>query len=103
MNVDASVQSAAMRLQKSSPLRPSLAIVLGSGFHRALRELDVETKIPCAKIPGFPIPGVAGHAGEVCFGRLGGTPVLALNGRVHFYEGHGMDRVTFAVRALAEF
>ncbi|HEX7618857.1 MAG TPA: purine-nucleoside phosphorylase, partial [Verrucomicrobiae bacterium] len=56
-----------------------------------------------AKIPGFPEPTVSGHAGELFFGHLGKTPVLVLSGRAHFYEGHPMERVTFAVRALAAF
>jgi purine-nucleoside phosphorylase len=96
-------QTAAARLKKISPLRPTLAIVLGSGFHHVLSELRVEKKISYAKIPGFPKPGVSGHAGELYFGHLGKTPVLVLSGRAHFYEGHSMERVTFAVRALAAF
>jgi purine-nucleoside phosphorylase len=95
--------TAAARLKKTSPLRPTLAIVLGSGFHHALTELRVERKIACAKIPGFPKPTVSGHAGELYFGHLGKTPVLVLSGRAHFYEGHPMERLTFAVRALAAF
>src|ERR1017187_4099165 len=94
---------AAARLKKISRLRPTLAIVLGSGFHHVLTGLRVEKKIPYAKIPGFPVPGVSGHAGELYFGKLGETPVLVLSGRAHFYEGHSMERVTFAVRALAAF
>jgi purine-nucleoside phosphorylase len=96
-------QITAVRLKKISPLRPTLAIVLGSGFHHVLTELRVEKKISYAQIPGFPVPSVSGHAGELYFGRLGGTPVLVLSGRAHFYEGHSMERVTFAVRALAAF
>jgi purine-nucleoside phosphorylase len=96
-------QSAAARLKKLSSLRPTLAIVLGSGFHHVLTELKVEKKIPYAKIPGFPKPTVSGHAGELYFGTLGGTPVMVLSGRAHFYEGHPMERVTFAVRSLAAF
>jgi len=99
----ATPQTAAARLKKVSRLRPTLAIVLGSGFHHVLTELRVEKKIPYAKIPSFPVPSVSGHAGELYFGRLGGTPVLVLSGRAHFYEGHPMERVTFAVRALAAF
>src|SRR5690242_20197507 len=94
---------AAEWLKQLSSLRPTLALVLGSGFHHVLAELRVEKKISYAKIPGFPVPSVSGHAGELYFGRLGGTPVLVLSGRAHFYEGHSMERVTFAVRALAAF
>jgi purine-nucleoside phosphorylase len=103
MKLHISPQTAAARLEKISPLRPALAIVLGSGFHHALTELRADKKISCAKIPGFPKPTVSGHAGELYFGHLGKTPVLVLSGRAHFYEGHTMERVTFAVRALAAF
>ena len=96
-------QTAAARLKKVSRLRPTLAIVLGSGFHHVLTALRVDKKITYIKIPGFPRPTVSGHAGELYFGRLGKTPVLVLSGRAHFYEGHLMERVTFAVRALAAF
>ena len=99
----ANSQTAAARLKKISPLRPTLAIVLGSGFHHALTELRVAKKISYAKIPGFPKPTVSGHAGELYFGHLGRTPVLVLSGRAHFYEGHEMERVTFATRTLAAF
>ena len=95
--------TAAARLKKFSTLRPTLAIVLGSGFHHVLTALKVEKKIPYAKIPRFPKPTVSGHAGELYFGHLGKTPVMILSGRAHFYEGHEMERVTFAVRTLAAF
>jgi purine-nucleoside phosphorylase len=96
-------QNAAGLLKKLSRLRPKLAIVLGSGFHHVLSELRVEKKIPYAKIPGFPKPSVSGHAGELYFGTLGGTPVIVLSGRAHYYEGHPMERVSFAARTLAAF
>ncbi|MDR3460511.1 MAG: purine-nucleoside phosphorylase [Verrucomicrobiae bacterium] len=99
----ATSQTAAARLKTVSKLRPTLAIVLGSGFHHVLAELKVVKQIPYAKIPGFPKPTVSGHAGELYFGHLGKTPVLVLSGRAHFYEGHEMERVTFAVRTLAAF
>jgi purine-nucleoside phosphorylase len=97
------MRTAAMYLKRASRLRPTLAIVLGSGFHHVLTELHVDKKISYAKIPGFSKPTVGGHAGELYFGHLGETPVLVLSGRAHFYEGHSMERVTFAVRALAAF
>jgi len=65
--------------------------------------MEIDQKISYAKVPGFPPVGVSGHAGELLIGRLGGTPVMVLSGRAHFYEGHTMALVTFAVRALAEY
>jgi purine-nucleoside phosphorylase len=103
MKSSTSPQTAAAYLKKTSPLRPTLAVVLGSGFHHALTELRVAKKISYAQIPGFPKPTVSGHAGELYFGHFGRTPVLALSGRAHFYEGHEMERVTFATRTLAAF
>jgi len=103
VSINANPKTAAARLKKVSQLRPTLAIVLGSGFHHVLAELHVTKKISYAEIPGFPKPTVSGHAGELYFGHLGKTPVLVLSGRAHFYEGHEMERVTFATRTLATF
>ena len=91
----------ASRIQRLAPLRPQLALVLGSGFKHALAELDVDAEISYAKLPGFSRPHVPGHEGKLVLGRLGGTPVLVLSGRAHFYEGYSMEQTTFAVRTLA--
>ena len=64
-------QVAAARLRNISKLRPTLAIVLGSGFHHVLNQLRIEKMIPYAKIPGFPKPTVTGHAGQLLIGFLG--------------------------------
>jgi purine-nucleoside phosphorylase len=103
INRQPSPETAAARLHELCRLRPTLALVLGSGFQHVLSELEVETEIPYAKLPGFPPVGVSGHAGQLFIGRLGGTPVVVLSGRAHFYEGHPMALVTFAVRALAAY
>lgn len=93
----------ARQIGKLSNLRPSLAIVLGSGFQQATARIKVVTEIGYQKLAGFPPVGVSGHAGKLVLGHLGGTPVLVLSGRAHYYEGHAMEQVTFAVRVLAEF
>jgi purine-nucleoside phosphorylase len=96
-------EAAAARLKKLSRLRPTLAMILGSGFHHVLSKLQVEAEVSYATLPGFPPVGVSGHAGQLLIGRLGGTAVMVLSGRSHFYEGHSMEVVTFAVRALAAY
>src|SRR5438309_6004831 len=93
----------AARLKKHSDLRPTLAIVLGSGFNSATEAIEPDAEISYAKLPGFPRPGVMGHAGKVLFGKLAGTPVLVLSGRAHYYEGRTMEEVTFPMRVLAAF
>ena len=99
----AALNRAAGALRRSSILRPKLAIVLGSGFGPVLERMVVVNEIPYAKLPGFPQPTVAGHSGKLVLGTLGGTLVAVLSGRAHYYEGHPMSEVTFAVRVLAEF
>lgn len=68
-----------------------------------LTKLAVESDIPYAKLPGFPPMGVQGHTGSLLLGHLGGTTVLVLSGRAHYYEGHDLEVVTFPVRVLAAF
>ncbi len=94
---------AARQLEKLTRLRPTLAIVLGSGFHEAIAKMKVEAEIGYQKLPGFPRVGVSGHAGKLMLGHRAGTPVLILNGRSHYYEGHSMEQVTFPMRVLAGF
>ena len=95
--------TAAARLKRLSRLRPTLAIVLGSGFHHVLSELRADGEVSYDRLPGFPPTGVSGHAGKLLIGHLGGAPVMVLSGRAHYYEGHSMAEVTFPVRALAAY
>jgi purine-nucleoside phosphorylase len=90
-------------LRKQTTLRPTLAMVLGSGFQHAVTQLDVAVEIPYGQLPGFMSVGVSGHAGKLVIGTFGKTPVLVLKGRTHFYEGHEMERITFPIRVLSEF
>ena len=90
-------------LRRLTPLRPTLALVLGSGFQQAVAGLQIERDISYSKLAGFPQPTVDGHVGKLLIGRLAGTPVLVLCGRAHYYEGHAMDTVTFPIRVLARF
>jgi purine-nucleoside phosphorylase len=87
-----------VRARISEP--PRLGLVLGSGLG-AVADPLAGPRIGYAEIPHMPSSAVAGHAGTLCFGRLGSMPVACLQGRVHLYEGHGVDQVVFGVRLLA--
>jgi purine-nucleoside phosphorylase len=93
----------AARLKKLSSARPKLAVILGSGFQHVLSDLQVDAQVNYSRLPGFPPLGVSGHSGQLLIGNLKGTPLMVLSGRSHFYEGHPMSLVTFAVRALAAY
>ena len=95
--------AAAAVLKRETRQRPALGLVLGSGFGATVHALDNAESLPYAALPGFPRPGVSGHAGKLVLGRLAETPVLVLSGRAHYYEGHSPDEVTFAMRVLAAF
>lgn len=83
------------------PEAPALGVVLGSGLGGFADSLAGLVRIPYSDIPGMPQPAVAGHPGNLCFGRVGSVPVACLQGRVHLYEGHPVSAVVFAVRMLA--
>ncbi len=101
--VQSDLQNAAKVLCVSTPLRPRLGIVLGSAFGQVTDEVADATEVGFADLPGCAVPGVDGHAGQFVIGRLGGADVLLQAGRLHYYEGHSMDQVTFPVRVMAAF
>jgi purine-nucleoside phosphorylase len=79
---------------------PGVAIVLGSGLGAFADGLSEATTVSYGEIPGWPQSRVVGHAGKLVSGVAKGRAVLALSGRVHVYEGHPLDTVTFATRVL---
>ena len=79
---------------------PEVAVVLGSGLGAVPDRLTGSRALPYGTIPGFPVPGVAGHAGRLCVGALADTSVAVLQGRVHAYEGWAPESVVLPLRAL---
>ena len=79
---------------------PVAGIVLGSGLGGLADRLDSAVRIPFSRVPGFPVATVAGHAGQLLYGTLGGRPVVMLAGRFHMYEGHDAQLAAFPVRVL---
>jgi len=79
-----------------------VGIVLGTGLGGLAREIEAEATIPYPEIPHFPRSTVVSHAGQLVCGRLGGQPVVAMEGRFHLYEGYTAAQVTYPIRVLKE-
>ncbi|CAN5908549.1 purine-nucleoside phosphorylase [soil metagenome] len=94
------VESAAAAVRAQCRMVPEVALVLGTGLGDFARKIDIEAAVPYADIPGFPLSTVESHAGRLLMGRLGGKPIVAMQGRFHRYEGYSLQQVTFPVRVL---
>ena len=94
-------ERAAKFILAKTKLRPRIALVLGSGLGDFADEFGNATKIPYAKIPNFPQSTAIGHAGRLVIGNVGNIPVVAMQGRVHLYEGYSPKEVAFPVRVFA--
>jgi purine-nucleoside phosphorylase len=83
--------------------KPDVGVICGSGLNDLDKVLDAASRVafPYSDIPGFPQSTVAGHTGELVFGTLGGTNVMLMRGRFHFYEGYEPSRVSLPVRVMA--
>ena len=79
---------------------PDVAVVLGSGLGDFADTLAERSVFPYAVIPHWPASAIVGHAGTLVVGTLAGKRVAALSGRVHYYEGHDLRTVTFAMRVI---
>lgn len=95
--------AAAEFLKAATPLRPRLAIVLGSGLGDFAEAVQQAVAVPYTDIPHFPRSTVEGHHGRMVIGTVAGIPVAVMQGRVHAYEGYSMDEVTFPTRVLGLF
>jgi purine-nucleoside phosphorylase len=93
-------EEAAQFIFAQTPLRPKIALVLGSGLGAFADEFSHSTKIPYAKIPHFPRSTAIGHAGQLVLGKVGGIAVAGMQGRVHLYEGYSIKDVSFPVRVF---
>ena len=80
--------------------KPVVGIVLGSGLGRLAEQIEDPFTIPYGTIPGFPVSTAIGHKGNFIVGTLAGKTVIAMQGRIHYYEGYGMNRVVLPIRVL---
>jgi purine-nucleoside phosphorylase len=94
------IEDAVRFLRTVTPLEPSIGIILGTGLGGLAKEIQQEAAIDYGDIPHFPISTVESHHGRLIFGSLSGKPVVAMQGRFHFYEGYTLRQVTFPVRVM---
>ena len=95
------IEAAVRAVRARTTLAPDVAIILGTGLGGLADEMDVEARIPYGDIPGFPLSTVESHAGRLLSGTLAGRSVVAMQGRVHLYEGYSPQEIAFPVRVLA--
>lgn len=79
---------------------PTVGIILGTGLGALSKEIKEKKELPYGNIPYFPRPTVMTHSGNLVFGKIGNKPIVAMEGRFHYYEGYSMKEVTFPVRVL---
>jgi purine-nucleoside phosphorylase len=97
---EAHYREAAASLRARLIQQPTVGLVLGSGLGPLVEEIQDARSISFQEIPHWPTATVQGHAGQLVAGTLEGKPVLAMQGRIHFYEGYSMAQVTLPVRVM---
>ena len=95
------IQMAASLLKERMEGRqPELGIVLGSGLGKLAENIEDPIVIPYGDLPDFPVSTAVGHKGNFIVGKLGGKMVIAMQGRIHYYEGYGIDKVVLPIRVM---
>src|SRR5690606_18034026 len=95
------LREAAAAVQARTPDSPQVGIILGTGLGALADEIEVDVAIPYAEIPHFVPAPVESHSGRLLLGRLEGQRVVAMQGRLHLYEGYAAWQVAFPVRVMA--
>lgn len=79
---------------------PTIGLILGTGLGGLSKQIQVDARVPYSEIPHFPASTAPSHAGQLVCGSLHGIPVVAMEGRFHYYEGYSLQQVTFPVRVM---
>ncbi len=94
------IQEATEFLKQHWSQRPAVGLILGTGLGGLAGQIKVDAAIPYASIPHFPRSTAPSHAGKLLLGTLEGVPVMAMEGRFHYYEGYSLRQVTFPIRVM---
>src|SRR5882757_4762880 len=96
-NIESTVKYIKSRIDN---FEPEVGIILGTGLGGLVKEIEVEKQLMYSNIPDFPISTLEFHSGKLIFGKLAGVKVVAMQGRLHYYEGYTMQQITFPVRVM---
>ena len=94
------IQEAKHLIESRTVIRPSIAVVLGSGLGAFADELVDQVASPYSSLPGWPVSTAIGHAGKLVIGKLGNLDLAVMAGRAHLYEGNTPAQVVYGVRVL---
>ncbi len=94
------IEEARVAVAQRSAVKPAIGLILGSGLGDLADQVQAPVHVPYREIPHFPVSTAPGHAGRLVLGYLEGKPVVAMQGRIHFYEGYTMEQVIFPVRVM---
>ena len=95
-----SIKECAEFIRNSFSDIPKTAVILGTGLGKLADDIKEQKIINYSDIPNFPISTVEGHSGRLILGKLGNNPILAMQGRFHYYEGYSMQEVTVPIRIM---
>jgi purine-nucleoside phosphorylase len=94
------IKETAHYIQDRIEVKPQIGIILGTGLGALADEVAVHKNFPYDELPNFPVSTVQSHQGQLVVGELGGKPIIAMQGRFHYYEGFSMQELTFPVRVM---
>ncbi|MFO7879693.1 MAG: purine-nucleoside phosphorylase [Bacteroidota bacterium] len=94
------IEGTANFIKNRITLSPEAGIILGTGLGGLVDEIDINETIAYDDIPDFPVSTVEGHHGRLIFGTLNDKPIVAMQGRFHYYEGYSAEKITFPVRVM---
>lgn len=99
--LDLIIDQAVSVIRERTDATAEIGLILGSGLGDFVEQLEVSARIPYQDIPGLPLPTVEGHKGAFVFGTYKGKSVVALEGRIHYYEGYTQQEITLPVRIMS--
>jgi purine-nucleoside phosphorylase len=96
------IQDAANFLASKMPTSPEIGMITGTGLGDLTGKMEIDLRLPYEEIPNFPSSTIKGHKGTLVFGRLAAKPVVAMEGRFHFYEGYTLQEITLPIRVMSK-